>query len=669
MTSPGAKRKEDPKPGEPPSPVGRGLFGKLEIATLVLLAAWRILGWLYPGGALSVLAGLGFLVCAVWLAFRWTRRLLKTALWRLRNRLLMSYVFIAVVPVFLLGVLGLFGAWALSGQVAVYLVAQQFQQDVEFLRNGAGALLNNGADSPAFPADRVLSFLSIRFPGAQVLVTENAKELLRFPSPGPAAHPAGAQESISGLVVHEGLLYSAAHAGAGNRRVSIYTPVTREYLQRLIPGLGEINLVDLSAASSPVTRRMRLHTQAFTRSSSPNDDPDPPTAIAPAVNRLDFEVLWGMPLTVTHWDNPSQTSQALLGVHTRISQVFRVIFSQKADWDQPWLIYAFYGVAITFLFVEFVSLVIGLSITRTMTLAVHHLYEGTRRVQAGDFTYRIPVNGSDQLSDLGRSYNVMIDNLDRLLKVAKEKERLQADLDIGQEVQTQLYPHSEPHVEGLQIVTRLTPARSVSGDYYDYQRIGESQFALALGDVAGKGISAAILMASIQSALRNQLRFLGEQKLPIETAAVVSHINKHLQANTSPEKYATLFFALYDESSGVLTYTNAGHLPPILIRGGKAERLDVNGMVVGVFPLAAYESSSVALERGDILLLYTDGISEPENEYEEMFGEDRLVETVLQSGSAPAAAIADSVFAAVNAWTFEPEYADDMTLMVIRKTA
>jgi phosphoserine phosphatase RsbU/P len=656
--------------GEPrPAPGGwREAIGKLEIAGAVLFLLWRLLGWAYPGGALAVAAGLAFLGCAVWLAFRWTRRLLRFALWRLRNRLLLSYIFIAVVPVFLLGVLGLFGAWALSGQVAVYLVSQQFRQDQEFLRSGAAALLEHSGEIAAAPPARSLSFLTARFPGARVLLTEGSRDLLRWPA-GEAASHAAAEEPLSGLVVQDGLLYSAAHMSAAGRRVSILTPVSKQYLQELIPGLGEITLVDLSAAAAASgAGRMRLHAATAASVTVP-DDSAPPTSIAPALNRLDVEVLWGMPLSVTHWSSGSPPSQALLGVHTRISQVFRVIFSQKADWDQPWLIYAFYLVAILFLFVELVSLVIGLSITRTMTLAVHHLYEGTQRVQAGDFTYRIPVNGSDQLSDLGRSYNVMIENLDRLLKVAKEKERLQADLDIGREVQAQLYPHAEPTVQGLEIVTRLTPARSVSGDYFDYQRAGASQFVLALGDVAGKGISAAILMASIQSALRNQLRFLAERDLPINTASVVSHINKHLQANTSPEKYATLFFALYDESSGLLTYTNAGHLPPILIRGGKPQRLDVNGMVVGVFPLAAYGASSVELQRGDILLLYTDGISEPENEYEEMFGEDRLVDTVLQCGPAPAAAIADAVFEAVRAWTFEPDHADDMTLMVIRKIA
>jgi sigma-B regulation protein RsbU (phosphoserine phosphatase) len=390
-------------------------------------------------------------------------------------------------------------------------------------------------------------------------------------------------------------------------------------------------------------------------------------AIAPSLNFLDYQIVWGMRIGVFVWDHPKTEGRALLGVHTRISQVFRVIFSQKADWDNPWLIYIFYLLAGSFLVMELISLCIGISMTRTMTSAVHYLYESTQRVQAGDFSYRIPVEGSDQLANLGQSYNMMAENLDRLLKVAQEKERLQADLDIAKEVQEQLYPRSVPQVEGLQITALLNPAKSVSGDYYDYQKINTHYCAIALGDVAGKGISAALLMANIQSAMRAQLRAAQDTQSELDTAAIVSRLNKHLEANTTTEKYATFFFSVYDERTGELISTNAGHLPPILLRGSEVHRLDVNGMVVGVFQHARYDASRITLQKGDLLLLYTDGITEPENEYDEMFGEDRLIETVQRVIHKPNEEILREVFAAVNQWTFAPESADDMTMMIIRR--
>ncbi|MFN0100480.1 MAG: PP2C family protein-serine/threonine phosphatase [Bryobacteraceae bacterium] len=642
----------------------RDAFGKLEIVTLALLVLVPILSALMPESILVPIASMALFVAGTWTAFRWIRRLVRHAIWRLRNRLLLSYVFIAVVPILLLAILGLFGAWALSGQVAVYLVTQEFQQDLDSLHASASAMLRAMEDSTGPQPGRLLGFLSTRFPGIEILLHNGKTEVLRSPESSKLQHPVDETVEVSSAVLKDGLLFSGVHLHGNGRQVTFLLPIRKSYLQSLIPNLGEITLVDLVSDASSGRVRMDLHQQRIETAAAEFLSA---RAIAPAVNMFDYQVLWGMPIGVYVWDQPKQERKALLGVHTRISQVFRVIFSQKADWDQPWLIYLFYLLAISFLLVELIALCIGISITRTVTRAVHYLYESTERVQAGDFTYRIPVKGNDQLANLGQSYNMMIENLDRLLKVAKEKERLQADLDIAKEVQEQLYPRSVPLVEGLQITALLNPAKSVSGDFYDYQKIDARYCAIALGDVAGKGISAALLMANIQSAMRAQLRFVQERQSEVCTSAIVSQINKHLAANTTTEKYATFFFSVYDESTGELVSTNAGHLPPILLRGAEVRRLDVNGMVVGIFPHAQYDSSRITLEKGDLLLLYTDGITEPENEYDEMFGEERLIETVQRVAAKSNQEILREVFDAVNQWTFAPETADDMTMMIIRR--
>jgi len=639
----------------------RDALGKLEIVTLSLVVLVPVLSRLMPGSVLVPIVTMAAIVAGVWTAFRWIRRSVRHAIWRLRNRLLLSYVFIAVVPVLLLAILGLVGAWALSGQVAAYLVAQEFQQDLDALRASADAMLRAMEDERTPQPGRLVEFLGTRFPDIEILVSNGSTAVIRSPENSGLQHPADEQVEVNSAVLKGGLLYSGVHLHRKGRQVTFLVPIRKQYLQKLIPNLGEITVLDFSSAESPGRVQMGLHQEAdaidalFSR------------AIAPAVNFLDFQLLWGMRIGVFVWEQPKVAGSAVLAVHTRFSQVFRVIFSQKADWDQPFLIAAFYGFAIAFLLVELIALTIGLSITRNMTRAVHYLYESTQRVQAGDFTYRIPVMGNDQLANLSQSYNVMIENLDRLLKVAKEKERLQADLDIAKEVQEQLYPRSVPLVEGLQITALLNPAKSVSGDFYDYQKIDATHCAIALGDVAGKGISAALLMANIQSAMRAQLRFVEERKAAVCTATIVSQINKHLAANTATEKYATFFFSVYDESTGELVATNAGHLPPILLRGSEVIRLDVNGMVVGMFPQAQYDSSRITLEKGDLLLLYTDGITEPENEYDEMFGEERLIETVQRVIAKSNEEILREVFDAVNQWTFAPESADDMTMMIIRR--
>jgi sigma-B regulation protein RsbU (phosphoserine phosphatase) len=144
-------------------------------------------------------------------------------------------------------------------------------------------------------------------------------------------------------------------------------------------------------------------------------------------------------------------------------------------------------------------------------------------------------------------------------------------------------------------------------------------------------------------------------------------LNQQLYADTAPEKYATFFLGVYDEDTNTLIYTNAGHLPPILIRNGEASPLEVNGMVVGAFPFAKYGESRLVLQPGDLLVFYTDGVTEPENAYGEMFGEDRLVELVLRNAECGGSQIVTAVTDAVREWTGSDELQDDMTLLLVRQ--
>ncbi|MGB9606015.1 MAG: PP2C family protein-serine/threonine phosphatase, partial [Bryobacteraceae bacterium] len=329
-----------------------------------------------------------------------------------------------------------------------------------------------------------------------------------------------------------------------------------------------------------------------------------------------------------------------------------------------------------FLVVELASLLIGINLTRTITRAVHGLYTGTQTVMRGDFSHRIPVSGGDQLAELGHSFNRMSENLARLLEVAREKERLQSELEIAREVQNQLFPRAVPELRSVRLKAMCKPARLVSGDYYDYLALPDSRVAVAVGDVAGKGISAALLMATVQSTVRAQLRTACEQaggggagssSCGFSTAGLVHRLNQHLYAYTPPEKFATFFLGVYDDATGTLIYTNAGHPPPVLVRGDRALRLEINGIVVGAFPSATYSESVLRLEAGDLLVCFTDGVTEPENEYGEMFGEQRLVELLLKHSLAEPEQILAAVETAVREWTQSVELQDDMTLLVLRK--
>jgi sigma-B regulation protein RsbU (phosphoserine phosphatase) len=194
---------------------------------------------------------------------------------------------------------------------------------------------------------------------------------------------------------------------------------------------------------------------------------------------------------------------------------------------------------------------------------------------------------------------------------------------------------------------------------------------LVVGDISGKGISAALLMASIQSALHAQFydghqpNILSEEALK-SSAGVVGRLNRQLYASTPTEKYATFFYAIYDAATRKLTFTNAGHPPPFYFHRGKVERLETGGTVVGLFGPATYEQAVIQLEPGDMLVAFTDGMTEPENSFGEEFGEDRLLEVAQRAAASSPDEMVREIYRTVNDWTGSPDLQDDMTLVVAR---
>ena len=468
----------------------------------------------------------------------------------------------------------------------------------------------------------------------------------------------------SGLVRKDGALHIWAHAVHDSTDVTMLAPMTDRILGRLVPNLGELSFHH--GHHGPAERLP--------------DGGAPPTRVPPSEGVWDPEVPYPAALKVALWESPGAFQEDILLVVTRYSAVLRAVFD-KSEWlpgeTAGSLVFLFFiAVLIIFAAVELVALIIGVRLTRSITRAVHCLYRATQRIRAGDFAHQIEVEGHDQLAELSDSFNQMTGELERLLDVAKEKERLQSEIEIAREVQNQLFPKSLPVSKTLELAAICSPARLVSGDYYDYMNLEAPSLAFAIGDVSGKGISAAILMATIQSAMRSQLRAGremaiaacgGGQATPPSTSTLVSRLNQQLFAFTPPEKFATFYFALYDDTTGSMTYTNAGHLPPILVHEGAASRLDVTGTVVGAFPFVEYGESSARLDPGDLLVCFTDGITEPENEFGEMFGEDRLTDLVVKHSASSSQEIIAAVMESVRQWTGTPELQDDMTLLLARR--
>jgi sigma-B regulation protein RsbU (phosphoserine phosphatase) len=281
-----------------------------------------------------------------------------------------------------------------------------------------------------------------------------------------------------------------------------------------------------------------------------------------------------------------------------------------------------------------------------------------------DFSHRVQIEKRDQLGELGESFNKMTGSIANLVEEENKRRRLENEISIAREVQNQLFPSTLPSVPGVEIEAICKAARSVSGDYYDFIQLSPTHIAIAIADISGKGISAALLMASLQAALRSQMLAEGSERLSM--VELVSRLNKHLVRNTGDDRFATFFIAIYDSATRTLRYTNAGHLPAFLICSGASQQLDKGGMVLGVQEDYAYEEGSLTVRPDSLLIGYSDGLIEPENVYGEEFGIRRLQEAAVRVQGAAPLMVAESLMAAVEEWAGTPEQADDMTVIVAR---
>jgi sigma-B regulation protein RsbU (phosphoserine phosphatase) len=636
-----------------------------------------------------------FWACAVvsivyYLARLW--RFFRTRwVWRLRRRLAVAYVLIGVVPISLIVVLVLLGAFIINGQFAAFLVVLRLRDHFDEIEQVNRVVLHEarfgGEKSPSVLLEKIRNFYVTElidhtksYPG--LVITLHLGNVTRSflldgkPAENPATVPGWVKgEEYANIVADHGQLalrsVERIMTPAGELTLVLSQPFTSQLLDLVGEGIGPVDVVlykqvDPQAASPKivVTTSRGTYVPGNSVHSQFVKLPDP-------VYSFDFLVVGASSLDPILWGGDKEApTPAFVFVSSRIAALNNRLLATLGEYSEIY-VFIFKAVAIVFLLIEGVALLIGVRMTRSMTRTVDGLYDATERVKAGDFSYRTHFPPRDQLSALGEAFDNMTASVERLMQESQERLRLQSELDIAREVQRQLFPQSVPKVPGLDLYGVCKAARSVSGDYYDFLKLDEHRVGLVLGDVSGKGISAALLMAAIQSALRAQFYDAsgGSQSstlTQLSTARVVDRLNRQLYANTPLEKYVTFFFAVYDARTRNLSYTNAGHLAPLLFRDGEIERLRTGGTVVGLFPSVTYEVGEIRLEPHDLLLAYTDGITEPENTYGEEFGESRLLEVTRGMLNAPPEVLVTEIYRSVDEWTGSPELQDDMTLLLGR---
>jgi phosphoserine phosphatase RsbU/P len=647
--------------------------------------ASELSGWVF---------GIGF-ITSIFLLFiflRWVRQVL---MWRLRNRLMITYIFIGLIPVVLVAVMAGMAARLFSGQFAALEANNDLQAELNILEAAnqtitaqvAMELRQEGA--PAKPGQQTIE---THFPNRTVAAYLDREPLVAKASnaPKPDPLPEWVKEDFKGATDEDGRLYlqAATQASVGPRNLIVVStvPVDESLLQRVAGKLGRIDLtsdtdVELNLEGEKVGQHTgtkkadREKEREATRASKLVSGGSLPSQM----NRFDQRIWFISPLKAVDWKT-GRDRQWLIIVNTRPSALYARLFStsvESAQFVKALLITV--GVVLGLL--EMFALIVGMRITRGITRSVSNLYRATMHINRGDFGHRIEIRSKDQLAALEGSFNSMTQSLENLLREQKEKERLQSEIAIAQQVQAQLFPREDVQLSSLELHGVCKPARTVSGDYYDFLQLGGEKLGIAVGDISGKGISAALLMATVHSAVRvfefggmNADRALGasvgSRPSPSSDAIqspaqVLWLLNRHLYNSTPAEKYATLFLSLYDGTSRTLTYSNGGHLPPMLVGRDSVQRLEDGGTVVGLFEVMPYEEKSVVMKPGDIFLAYSDGITEPENEFGE-FGEHRLLKTIRENFDLPLARISEIVITAVQDWIGAAEQPDDVTLVLAR---
>jgi sigma-B regulation protein RsbU (phosphoserine phosphatase) len=324
-----------------------------------------------------------------------------------------------------------------------------------------------------------------------------------------------------------------------------------------------------------------------------------------------------------------------------------------------------------FLLIEFMALIVGLALAKSITGSVHALFIGTERVRQGDFTHKIAVKTEDQLGELAVSFNQMTASIEDLLRQAAEKKRLEEELRIAREIQMSLLPQGPLVMPGLSLTALCVPAREVGGDYYDFFPMTGNRLGVLIADVSGKGTSAALYMAELKGLV------LSLSQIHTSPRDLMIAANRIIANNLDARSFITMTYAVIDLDAGTMTYARAGHTPMMYLPGPgcgsrEVQVLAPDGLVLGLkidsgemFERLLVEES-LPLHPGDLYLLFTDGITEAMNEADDCFGETRLAQLVERHAHLPSDQLRERVLREIEAFVGDAPQHDDMTMILLK---
>jgi sigma-B regulation protein RsbU (phosphoserine phosphatase) len=696
-----AARRDAPLlPGPPvelvPAPSARDLLlrswpGRIFLAS----AGLRLLGSVLEridalarvGGALSTVATLAIAVCAAYFLWLLIIRSKRRLLWRVRRKLIISYIFIGVVPAMLIIGFFLLSAGVVSMNVSAYLFKDGYEamvDDVGLIAQAAAAEIGRDPATLQDTLRRNQHAVRQRYPEISIAFVPAGPARRQPFRVGPWAHleppadtPSWAQaEGFKGTIPVQPedrfaevqlVIRAVRHARgpAGNVGSIVVDLVVDDqvldylYERTSVKG-GAAWLSGSAAGASPAAAAARA---------AQSDD----GSWGLFSNSVTF-------IDCTSWDAAGlrQDRQATIALAYRVSELWRRLMAAQAISLSgvalgTLLLGLLAFLAVLFLIIQGVALLMGLALARSITSAIHELFTGTARVQQGDFTHRIQVASNDQLGELAESFNQMTGSIEGLLQTAAEKKRLDEELRIARQIQMSLLPRGPLDLPGLGVTALCVPAREVGGDYYDFFHLADDRLGILIADVAGKGTSAALYMAELKGLV---LALSQTQQSPRD---MLIEVNRIISDNLDSRSFITMTYAVIDRREGIMTYCRAGHTPMIYLPGpssllpGDVQILTPSGMVVGLRIPGAAEKFSDLLEEhridlgvGDVVVLYTDGITEAMNPGGDLFGDSRLSHIIAEHGHLSSGELRERILREIETFVDGSDQHDDMTMILLK---
>lgn len=626
---------------------GRILLGAASLYLLDVLGA-------SPVRRLGTLAALVLWLYAFWGVVRLGRFLVRRLLWRIRTKLIVSYLFVAVVPVVLLGAFFCIAGLFFSGLVASYLVTSEVERSGQVMGNVARSILSD------LPHDdqALAAILRAQLDAARAIHPHLSYSLVRRGKTIAASGDAPRQlpswwkgPEFRGLVTVENGEVLRVVFSQDDALLAFDAPVDGQLFASLEKRTG---IQFLSTGGRVETRGREVQIEV-------DDEKVQARAESRQISGMPFVSI----LDTTDWTTGKQEQEPLT-FSFRPRQLVSQLSPGSLNMADV-LVKALTAVGAVFLVMYCFALLLGLLLARSVTRSVHALSRGTERLQSGDFSHRIQVRSRDQLGELAESFNMMARGIEDLLRQQAEKERLEEELRIARQIQMSLLPaEGAVSLPGLQIAALCLPAAEVGGDYYDLIPLSDTRLGVLVADVSGKGTSAALYMAELKGLV------LSLSRIYSSPAALLAEANSILCATLDSRSFITMTYAVVDSTARTMRYARAGHNPIVHLEAktGRTRVLTPPGLGLGLDRGERFaevlEEAEVPLTSGDTFLFFTDGLSEAMNQRSELFGERRLRDVVESGDGLGSEELKQRILEEIRAFADGASQHDDMTMVILK---